>query len=309
MISTPTTLDKPFAEYVSLLRRLHRLFTDGNGDSAEADALRNEMDAPWHELTEEERGTVSGLAADLNAIRRGAVSSGKSREELLQENEPALARAYQAGEWFEVLKHLRRLAATKKPADVSYLRGRAWSKLLDDETALLFFQHASVLEPENGVIAYAAMQCLARVDFSEALRRANEVLADPDNHGAEIVVVAAIIRFRALSTMPSADANAVVEDLPRLLRPALRQMQIAHSEPQHPALFAMAIVVASCCYQQLGNLAAAREVLDEGIRMRPDDPTLRVARGMFLYGRDEAEAVCDVQRAVASGLSNWQGPS
>ena len=198
MISTPTTLDKPFAEYVSLLRRLHRLFTDGNGDSAEADALRNEMDAPWHELTEEERGTVSGLAADLNAIRRGAVSSGKSREELLQENEPALARAYQAGEWFEVLKHLRRLAATKKPADVSYLRGRAWSKLLDDETVLLFFQHASVLEPENGVIAYAAMQCLARVDFSEALQRANEVLADPDNHGAEIVVVAAIIRFRAL---------------------------------------------------------------------------------------------------------------
>ena len=35
--------------------------------------------------------------------------------------------------------------------------------------------------------------------------------------------------------------------------------------------------------------------------MRPDDPTLRVARGMFLYGRDEAEAVCDVQRAVAVG--------
>ena len=165
MISTPTTIDRPFAEYVSLLRRLHRLFTDGKGDSAEADALRDEMDVPWHELTEEERGIVSGLAADLNSIRRGAVSSGKSREELLQENEPALARAYRAGEWYEVLKHLRRLAGVKKPAEVSYLRGRAWSKLLDDETALLFFQHAFVLEPKNGTIAYAAMHVSRELIF------------------------------------------------------------------------------------------------------------------------------------------------
>jgi hypothetical protein len=33
------------------------------------------MDGPWQELTDEQREIVSGLAADLNSIRRGIASN------------------------------------------------------------------------------------------------------------------------------------------------------------------------------------------------------------------------------------------
>jgi hypothetical protein len=53
------------ALFESLLRRLHALIAAGAGDSPEADALRDEMDAPWHAMGESGRQRMNELSARL----------------------------------------------------------------------------------------------------------------------------------------------------------------------------------------------------------------------------------------------------
>jgi hypothetical protein len=43
-----------YARYLLLLKRLHELIQIGEGESAEADDLREQMDAPWLHLSEDE---------------------------------------------------------------------------------------------------------------------------------------------------------------------------------------------------------------------------------------------------------------
>ena len=51
--------DNPhYIRYVELLRRLHELVRIGEGASAEADDLREQMDAPWSHLSEEEIAAI-----------------------------------------------------------------------------------------------------------------------------------------------------------------------------------------------------------------------------------------------------------
>lgn len=52
-----------FHEYRKLLTELERLIADEQGDSEQADALRDRMDAPWNEMTDQERTT---LETDVN---------------------------------------------------------------------------------------------------------------------------------------------------------------------------------------------------------------------------------------------------
>jgi DNA-binding NarL/FixJ family response regulator len=51
--------DNPhYVRYVELLKRLHELVRTGEGDSADADDLREQMDAPWSHLSEEEIAAI-----------------------------------------------------------------------------------------------------------------------------------------------------------------------------------------------------------------------------------------------------------
>jgi DNA-binding NarL/FixJ family response regulator len=51
--------DNPhYVRYVELLKRLHELVRAGEGESAEADDLREQMDAPWSHLSEEEIAAI-----------------------------------------------------------------------------------------------------------------------------------------------------------------------------------------------------------------------------------------------------------
>ncbi len=58
--------------YAQLLLNLHELIQQGKGDCDEAEAVADEMDAPWYAMTEKEQDRMRGLAADLNTLREGA---------------------------------------------------------------------------------------------------------------------------------------------------------------------------------------------------------------------------------------------
>lgn len=58
-------VDDPRHAYEVLLLRLHALDRRGELDSAEADALREEMDPLWAELDESERRLMADLSESL----------------------------------------------------------------------------------------------------------------------------------------------------------------------------------------------------------------------------------------------------
>jgi len=47
-------VSQDFLDYVALLKQLHRLISDGKGESEDADLLRNQMDDSWLSLTAED---------------------------------------------------------------------------------------------------------------------------------------------------------------------------------------------------------------------------------------------------------------
>lgn len=54
-------------QFVLLLRQLHTLFVAGQNDGDEADAIREQMEAPWYAMTEAERDEIRTLSKQLYA--------------------------------------------------------------------------------------------------------------------------------------------------------------------------------------------------------------------------------------------------
>jgi hypothetical protein len=63
---TPETSAICFLQYFDNLLKLHTLFEAGKGDTDEADEIREEMDAPWHGMTEEDQKRARDLSARLD---------------------------------------------------------------------------------------------------------------------------------------------------------------------------------------------------------------------------------------------------
>jgi hypothetical protein len=68
MLASATVPSKDYVECARRLRQLHELIRSGDGDSVEADGLRDEMDDYWYRMGSEERGLSGELSADLNAL-------------------------------------------------------------------------------------------------------------------------------------------------------------------------------------------------------------------------------------------------
>ena len=69
---TPVTDGLPVHVYVRLLRTQHVFIAEGKGDSEEAEARADCMDAPWHAMTGQERDRVAvAFPAISTRWRRG----------------------------------------------------------------------------------------------------------------------------------------------------------------------------------------------------------------------------------------------
>ena len=58
----------PFGISMWLMFRLHYLQTTGDGDGAEADEIRDEMEGPWFEMSAAEKALVNDLSATLQDL-------------------------------------------------------------------------------------------------------------------------------------------------------------------------------------------------------------------------------------------------
>jgi hypothetical protein len=137
--------------YGRLLLRLHDLIAKGQGDDPEADAVRDQMDAPWYAMTEAEQDRVGGLSEDLYAAAESNPRSVKMSAEERREWGQAFGAAFEAGDWDRALVLLRR-PPDDVPADhVAYFQADCWERLGCPEIALRFMRAATRLNPERAV--------------------------------------------------------------------------------------------------------------------------------------------------------------
>jgi hypothetical protein len=164
---------------VLLLKQLHRLIAEGRGDTGEADAVRDGMDAPWNALSEAEIARLNRLGADLYTLDELPPRPPKHEQEAVAALSARIDLCWKAGDWEDIIDLLRSNPGVLPPHSEAFLRGWSWNQLGDPETADLFFQRAAELDPQNPKYPVAVMEARIRAGhIDEALRYAHSLL-DP----------------------------------------------------------------------------------------------------------------------------------
>lgn len=300
LAATPLPINS-FKEYVGLLRQLHALCVQGKGESPEADEIRDQMDRPWEDLSPAERDLVRGLSADLLWIIDGPVVPPVGRDESFQQYGPLYLEARKRGDWPAALEALRHLAPYLPAPELAFLRGQAWRKLDDLETALLFLEHAHRLSPADDTYAYLALECLWRIDPDRAAAEARRVLdAEPARPVGEVVLAATILLSR-VDELPQDERSPCLQNLAGVFWRAVVRMTMRGQLDKHAPLFAMACDHGALCLARLGAEEKAIDLINRGLEVRPNHTGLLVNRGILWYESHEDEALADFRQAIAQG--------
>lgn len=139
-----TIADSPLQAYSKLLMKLHRLIAAGEGDSDDADAVRDMMDGPWYQLAPAEQDIAKQLSADLYGLHEEP--NGKHPHDTAaysRELAAELSIAQSRGEYLRALRLMQ-----ERPGDISaewtaILRGIFYRELGLPEIGLLFLEHAA----------------------------------------------------------------------------------------------------------------------------------------------------------------------
>ncbi len=175
MAAKPLILSPNYLTVVRGIREMHRLIAAGQEDSPAAEALGMLS-------TVLGRYSLKWNAEGPADSRKTSIQSRKAQPPAEAMNPQAAARlsdaieARQEGEWDRALELLRRWRAHTAPALVSYLRGSIWIEAGDPHTAVLFYDHASRLQPDNGNYLASFLHTLELVDKAAAKQRAEEIL-------------------------------------------------------------------------------------------------------------------------------------
>jgi tetratricopeptide (TPR) repeat protein len=156
-------------EYTRLLRHLHLSLAAGDGDSPEANRIRDELEGHLPFLTQQQYHRAEGLCEDLYSLVEDSPSSASANSLPPRNKEDYIAdvRREWGEDWDRVLQVIREGAKLLPLAWVSYVRGRAWEELGDPDTALLFFDRARQLDPENAGYIVLEMSLLLNLGRSE----------------------------------------------------------------------------------------------------------------------------------------------
>jgi tetratricopeptide (TPR) repeat protein len=290
---TPT-IDDSYRRYADLLLRHSHLLAERADDDAETEAVEEEMTRLWDHLDAVQRRSLSGLGSDLNWARKGGqlAPRGRRPEEVTLQDGQAVAEAWDRGDWHGFLHYVRVSSPAVPPFLLARQRGLAWRAIGFLQLASPFFDLASEIEPDNGLMGYLALQTASRADPQAAFERARTILKDPIRHPVAAVALAVTILLEAeMKHGSSIDLNEATA----LLRGCLERLRL---ESPSDADRAMVYHIAALGFHLLGNVPEARHAYEEVLRISPDNAAALVGLGVLLYGREDENAAGRFARAV-----------
>lgn len=249
----------------------------------------------WDDLSEQERKRLWGLSADLHSLR--------GKEQLVQgtpltavEMADAQYTAWQQKQWDQLLELLRRKDRIPPPGGVAYLRGRAWQEMGEPGIALLFFDLASRLEPNNATTRAYSLDCLKDLkDLKNLLERCELYTQTPSTPARTLFRAAEGFFFCADQMRESALYLAAIDAIDKAF------FQLQQGDTELPSVVSAAIVTKAFCLDRLGRLPEAVQMLNEAVSAFPDNTRLVVARGLLKLQLGVADGLADLRQAVDRG--------
>ncbi len=282
---------------------LHRLIKEGSDDSPEAEALRDELDAPLKVLNHTESQRAQWLSEDLYSVSEPpATTKHKTLNPQAQRQLNEAFEARQSREWDRALTLLRRWREYISPPLLSYLRGSIWWEAGYSDVAAAFYCHAWECEPTNANYQAIYMHVLAESNPDAASKLANEVLADDEKYAPVVVARAADIRFNQTRNSSDAKSARLHKELIPILERNITRIEASADAASRASAYAMTVAVLGFCHELQGNTRAAVDFYTRGLQMDPNHDGLLVARGILLYGTDP-RSVVDFEQAVELGTS------
>jgi len=285
-----------YRAYERLLRKVHRLIAEGQGDSADADALREQMELPARALSAEEMAQLDGLSADLYVLQGKEVPARDWQRWSPDELRNALGKAWQSAKWGAMLTVLRQNAVRiLEPAQIAYFRGRAYEELGHLETAAEFMRYAAQL---NRSFHYFELDLVRRVDPEEALRLAQHDL-ETEHETFAVKSLAAGIVFQSTRRMAEPESRPVYEKIVSVLKGTLGQQP--KNGPILPAVQAHAFITLGLALDALGRSDEALHAYDRAVEAEPNNDAALIGRAVARLSRNPVAALADFQRAIALG--------
>ncbi len=303
MTRQPLAMSPDYLAVARGVRELHKLTVTDQDESPEADAIRDAADGPWEGLSETERNRVRGLSADLYSI------SDPPSSEPLPTNPQAQARLADAieararGEWDRALELLRRWAKYISPAVLSFQRGFIWNEAGDPETAVLFYEHARRLDPENGSYLTAFLRVLDGIDPLEARRRAEEIIQNDDKFPAVAVVWAALMMLQGSRSALEGEVSPMSRRLIPMLERSVMRIEAGDDGGLNRSFYIESIALLGLCHVSLSENQKAIEYFSQGLQTDPYNTALLVARGVARYGASPL-AIKDFELAIQYGSAD-----
>ncbi len=215
----------------------------------------------------------------------------------------AQTEAFRRKQWDKFLECLRRPPRFLAQNMVDYLRGRAWMEMGHPVVALLFFDNAARLEPDNSTYHVLALECLKAIqDWPELLKRCEAYVQDSQTAPRLLFRAADAIHVYANETGDQAyytQALRVVEEGFR------RAAQPGHQE-QMASILAGAYATKSSCLEHLDRAEDSLRVFDEAVARFPENTTLLTARALLKQELGRPDAIDDFRDAVNRGtIAVW----
>ena len=295
----PISNNGAYVETIRGLLRLHELTENGQDDSPEADAIRDALELPWHELSDIEKTRITGLSEDLYSISDPFPERMPTNPAAEQGRLDAIA-ASQAGDPDRALVLLRRSAQHLDRASLSFERGCVWVEAGDSETAKPFLAHAAKLDPSHGSVLYLYLSALNKSEPTTAASKSREIVSEPEQYPALGVVKAAEILWDSSLRMPENETRPLLRQLIGALVVALNKVQASVVKedslfvPTHSSIRKSL----GYCYFCTGDNPAAIEHFNAGLSLDPDNDALLIARGTVLYALD-SHAIADFEQALS----------
>lgn len=178
-------MDNPhYAASARAIRELHSLIRAGQGDSAEADRIRDESDEHWRYLSLEEIDSLQNLSADLYSIDEQPLPFHIISSELVGE----LARAIDVGDFDKAAMIVRKPEVKVESTLGAFVRASYWTRHGDYGGALIFLDEALRLDPENPAFHLTRLINIWLTGDERAFDEAAALIDDSRSYEADDVI-------------------------------------------------------------------------------------------------------------------------
>ncbi len=189
--------------------------------------------------------------------------------------------AFLARRFDEVLELLRWNPGFLKRDQLAYIRARCWMELGHSAPAVVFFDHASELEPTNPSYPSLALTALVRGgQTGEAERRASRYVKDEATH-PRLLFHAAEVLFEAARRSGGEQAKSLYEDVINAVRAGLQHELVFKEASTLPSVVLSGRTYLALALVHLGRLDEARREFEVATQRHPRSAEAWTQRGLF----------------------------